>query len=154
MVYLTHDPIDYTRLMEKVRHPSAGGVVTFLGTVRDITGVEITSALEYEAFGPMAESLLERIAQEAREQWKLFGLEILHRLGFLKVGEISIAVAVSAPHRAAAFQACQFVVDRVKLEAPIWKKDHSPTGQSNWVHPGLRKSPLEKEQTSKGPGLT
>ena len=135
MVRLTHEPIDYSALTESVRAPSCGAVVLFLGTVRDLTGVVVTVALDFEAYPPMAEKKMAEIEAAARERWTVGEVAVIHRLGRLGVGEVSVAVAVSAPHRAAAFDACRFVIDSVKELVPIWKRENSPDGISGWVHP-------------------
>jgi molybdopterin synthase catalytic subunit len=137
MVQLTDAPIDYAALTESVRRPGCGGVVLFLGTVRDLTGDEVTEALEYEAYAGMAERKLAEIEREARERWPVGGWAVVHRLGRLGVGEVSVAVAVSCPHRAEAFEACRYTIDRLKEVVPIWKKENRPDGSSNWVHPGV-----------------
>lgn len=136
MVLLTHEVIDSASLTESVRRSSSGAVVTFLGTVRDITGQDVTTMLDYEAYGPMAESVMRRIEAEARERWPIGDIALVHRLGRLDVGEVSVAVAVSCPHRAQAFDACRFAIDRIKELAPIWKKEHWADGRTEWVHPG------------------
>lgn len=135
MVQLTRDPIDHAALTEAVRMPGCGAVVTFLGTVRDLTGEEVTVALEYEAYPPMAERKLHEIVEDLRARWPTGRVALVHRLGRLEVGEISVAVAASAPHRADAFEACRFAIDRLKEVVPIWKKDLGP-GKAEWVHPG------------------
>lgn len=135
MVRLTREPIDHAALTEAARRPGCGAVVTFLGTVRDLTGDEVTVALEYEAYPPMAESQMSAIAADVRERWRVGQVVLVHRLGRLDVGEISVAVAVSAPHRADAFDACRHAIDRLKEVVPIWKKDLGP-GKAEWVHPG------------------
>lgn len=135
MIRLTHDPIDYHALTEAVRRPGCGGVVLFLGTVRDLTGTEVTTALEYEAFGPMAERKLAEVEAETRKRWPVGDLMLVHRLGRLDVGEVSVAVAVSCPHRDEAFAAARYAINRLKDVVPIWKKDHRPDGSSDWVHP-------------------
>jgi molybdopterin synthase catalytic subunit len=137
-VRLTRAPIDFALLTESVRRPSCGGVVTFLGTVRDITGNEITTALEYEAYVPMAEAKMAEIAADTRARWPGCEVSLVHRLGRLEVGEISVAVAASAPHRAEAFDACRHAIDRLKELVPIWKKDIAPSGESEWIHPETR----------------
>ncbi|HEY3789891.1 MAG TPA: molybdenum cofactor biosynthesis protein MoaE [Urbifossiella sp.] len=134
MVRLTHEPIDYSSLTELVRSPSCGAVALFLGTVRDITGDEITEFLDYEAYPPMAEKKLGEIEAELRSRWTIGAAALVHRLGRLGVGEISVAVAVSAPHRAAAFEACRFAIDSLKELVPIWKKENGPGG-AEWIHP-------------------
>lgn len=134
MFRLTHDPIDYTALTESVRHPRCGAVALFLGTVRDLTGEQVTVFLEYEAYAPMAEKKLAEIEVAARQKWPVGEVAIVHRLGRLEVGEVSVAVAVSTPHRADAFAACRFVIDTLKELVPIWKKENAPDGTGEWVH--------------------
>src|SRR5438874_10372454 len=108
MIQLTHDPIDYFALTERVRRPECGGVVLFLGTVRDLTDGRVTVALDYEAYPAMAEKKLAEIEREARRRWPVGEIALVHRLGRLDVGEVSVAAAVSCPHRAEAFEACRF----------------------------------------------
>jgi molybdopterin synthase catalytic subunit len=134
MVRLNRDPIDHAALTEAVRRPGCGAVVTFLGTVRDLTGDEVTVALEYEAYAPMAERQMAEIVAELHARWPIGAVELVHRLGRLEVGEVSVAVAVSCPHRADAFAACRHAIDRLKEVVPIWKKDLGPE-RSTWVHP-------------------
>ncbi|MDY3555724.1 molybdenum cofactor biosynthesis protein MoaE [Gemmata sp. JC717] len=134
MFRLTHDPIDYHALTESVRRPHCGAVVLFLGTVRDLTGARVTVFLEYEAYAPMAEKKLAEIEAAARERWPIGELAITHRLGRLEVGEVSVAVAASCPHRGDAFDACRYVIDTLKELVPIWKKENAPDGTGEWVH--------------------
>ena len=138
MVRLTHDPIDFTALTEAVRSPHCGAVALFLGKVRDLTGDEVTEFLEYEAYPPMAEKKMAEIEVEVRSRWILGEVAMVHRLGRLGVGEISVAVAVSAPHRDAAFEACRFAIDTLKQVVPIWKKDLASVGTGEWIHPEAR----------------
>lgn len=121
MVKLTTEPIDYHAVTEAVRSPHCGAVALFLGAVRDITGPEITEHLDYEAYPPMAEKKMAEIEAEARSRWTLGEVALVHRVGRLGVSEISVAVAVSAPHRAEAFEACRFAIDTLKQVVPIWK---------------------------------
>src|SRR5215207_8455533 len=134
MVRLTRESIDHATLTEAVRRPGCGAVVTFLGTVRDLTADEVTVALEYEAYPPMAERQMAGIEADVRGRWPMGEVALVHRLGRLEVGEISVAVAVSCPHRADAFDACRHAIDRLKEVVPIWKKDLGP-GKAEWVHP-------------------
>src|SRR5436190_16069214 len=99
MIALTHDAIDHHALTEQVRKPGCGAVVTFLGTVRDLTGDRVTVALDYEAYPGMAEKKLADIEHETRSRWPVGDIILEHRLGHLEVGDISVAVAVSCPHR-------------------------------------------------------
>ena len=136
MVLLTRDPIDHQALTERVRQPGCGAVVTFLGTVRDLTDGQVTVALDYEAYPGMAEKKLTEIEKETRERWPVGEIMMVHRLGRLEVGEVSVAVAVSCPHRNQAFEACRHAIDRLKELVPIWKKENWSDGTTNWIHPG------------------
>ena len=137
MIFLTHERIDHFELTEAVRRPGCGAVVTFLGTVRDMTGQDVTLALDYEAHGPMAEARMSQIETETREKWPVGEFQMIHRLGHLSVGEISVGIAVSCPHRAQAFDACRYAIDRLKELVPIWKQEHWGDGRTEWVHPGV-----------------
>jgi molybdopterin synthase catalytic subunit len=136
MIQLTQDVIDDSALTEKVRRPDCGAVVTFLGTVRDLTDGRVTAALDYEAYPGMAEKKMAEIEGETRARWPVGDMIMVHRLGHLQVGEVSVAVAVSCPHRAQAFEACRFAIDRLKELVPIWKKENWADGTTEWVHPG------------------
>jgi molybdopterin synthase catalytic subunit len=136
MIRLTHDAIDYHALTEQVRRADCGAVVTFLGTVRDLTDGRETVALDYEAYPGMAEKKMAEIEREARERWPVGEMMLVHRLGHLEVGEVSVAVAVSCPHRGQAFDACRYAIDRLKELVPIWKKENWVDGTTEWVHPG------------------
>jgi molybdopterin synthase catalytic subunit len=136
MIRLTHDVIDYHALTESVRRNHCGAVVTFLGTVRDLTGGQVTTALDYEAYPGMAEKKLAEIEADTQSRWPVGDIALVHRLGHLEVGEVSVAVAVSCPHRAEAFEACRHAIDRLKELVPIWKKENWADGRTEWVHPG------------------
>ena len=136
MIRLTPEVIDHAALTEQVRRPDCGAVVTFLGTVRDLTGDRVTVALDYEAYPAMAEKKLAEIEGETRARWPVGELVMVHRLGHLDVGEVSVAVAVSCPHRGQAFEACHYAIDRLKELVPIWKKENWADGSTEWVHPG------------------
>jgi molybdopterin synthase catalytic subunit len=135
MIRLTTEVIDHAALTEQVRRPGCGGVVVFLGTVRDLTDGEVTTALDYEAYPAMAEKKLAEVERETRARWPVGDMVLMHRLGHLEVGEVSVVVAVSCPHRAEAFEACRYAIDRVKEVVPIWKKENRPGGAGEWVHP-------------------
>ena len=119
-----------------MRRPDCGGVVLFLGTVRDLTGDQVTVALDYEAYPGMAEKKMAEIEAETRARWPVGEIVLVHRLGRLAVAEVSVAAAVSCPHRADAFEACRFAIDRLKEVVPIWKKENWADGSTEWVHPG------------------
>ena len=136
MIRLTAEPIDHAALTEAVRRPDCGAVVTFLGTVRDLTDGKVTVALDYEAYPGMAEKKMAEIEAETRARWPVGDMMMIHRLGRLDVGEVSVAVTVSCPHRAQAFEACRYAIDRLKELVPIWKKENWADGSSEWVDPG------------------
>lgn len=137
MILLTREPIDTAALLARVQSPAAGAVVLFLGTVREWTGDERTSWLEYEAYPEMAERKMAELEAEARCRWPIVELGLVHRLGRLELGEASVAVAVSTPHRRQAFEAGQWLIDTLKQVVPIWKQDHAPDGSCAWIHPGV-----------------
>ena len=132
MTRLTHAPIDYHALTESVRSPHCGAVALFLGTVRDLTGEQVTAFLDYDAYPPMAEKKLAEIEAEVHKRWPGGVLAMVHRLGKLGVGEVSVAVAASSPHRAEAFAMCRYAIDTLKEVVPIWKKDVNPSGAARW----------------------
>jgi molybdopterin synthase catalytic subunit len=133
MFALTHDPIDYAALTESVRRSNCGAVTLFLGTVRDLTGDQVTVYLDYEAYPTMAEKKCAEIEAEVRQRWNIGEIGIIHRLGRMTVGEISVAIAVSTPHRVAAFEACRYAIDTLKELVPIWKRENAPDGSTAWV---------------------
>jgi molybdopterin synthase catalytic subunit len=135
MIRLTREPIDHAALTESVRGPHCGAVVSFLGTVRDLTGDQVTVALNYEAYPGMAERKLAEIEADVRDRWPVGEVVMVHSLGRLAVGEISVAVAVSCPHRADAFAAARHAIDRLKELVPIWEGEHGADGSAEWVHP-------------------
>ena len=147
-MHLTFSPIDVAALLNEVRS-SDGGVCVFLGVVRNENEGLPTVAIQYEAYGPMAESEMARIARQIEEEWPDARVRIQHRAGRLEVGEVSVAVVATAPHRREAFDACRAAIDRVKMSVPIWKKEFHPDGSSEWVDPTKgrqgpnKSSPLE-----------
>lgn len=148
MIRLTREPLDASRILGAVQSPRAGAVVLFLGTTREVTGDRRTLRLHYEAYAGMAEKKLAELEAEARLRWPLVECLIEHRLGRIEVGEASVAVAVSSPHRAAAFAAGQWLIDTLKNVVPIWKEEHWADGTSEWVHPGLDSSTIDKAPPS------
>jgi molybdopterin synthase catalytic subunit len=137
MIGLTDKPIDVQAVLESVRSPAAGAVVLFLGTTRGTTNGRRTDYLEYECYPEMAREKMAELGEDACRRWPLVGSSIVHRFGRLDVGEISVAIAVSAAHRKPAFEAGQWLIDRIKDVVPIWKREHWADGTSQWVHPGL-----------------
>ena len=117
------DPIDLAELVRHVAGPSCGAVATFSGTVRDSFEGRRVRWLEYEAYEPMAREALERIGADLRRRHDVGRIAIVHRTGRLDVGETSVAIAVSAPHRRAALEACAEAIERLKSTLPVWKKE-------------------------------
>jgi len=136
MIQLIHHPIDPTDVLTRVSSSQAGAVVLFLGTTREMTGGRRTESLDYECYPEMAERKLVELESEARRQWPLVECAIVHRLGHLELGEASIAIAVSSPHREAAFAAGKWLIDTIKQVVPIWKRENWADGTAEWVHPG------------------
>jgi len=132
LIHITDKLIDTESVTNSVRSDSNGAVITFLGTTRDTTAGRTVRYLEYEAYRPMADQTLKQIVNEINERWSIRDVAIAHRLGRLEIGDISLVVAVSAPHRKDAFLACQYSVDRIKQIVPIWKKEMFEDGEI-WV---------------------
>jgi molybdopterin synthase catalytic subunit len=136
MIELTREPIDTSALLQYVTTPQAGAVVLFLGTVREMTGQRRTLALDYECYPEMARAKMSQLADEACRRWPIVRCALVHRLGHLELGEASVAVAVSTPHRRDAFEAGRWLIDTLKVEVPIWKQENWADGTQQWVHPG------------------
>lgn len=133
MLVLQTEPIDVASLLTAVKQPSCGAVVLFLGTVRAITGDRHTVALDYEAYPELAEKEAACIMAQARERWPIQAVRLVHRVGRLCPGEISMALAVSSPHRAEAFAAAQFLIEATKKTLPVWKRELYADGTTQWV---------------------
>ena len=129
---MVHDAIDVGRLADAVRQPGNGAVVTFEGTTRDNTGGRGVLRLEYEAHVPMAEKVLAQVLNETAVRFGLDDIAVRHRIGMLEIGEVSLVVAVAAPHRMEAFLAAQYAVDRIKHVVPVWKREFFEDGEV-WV---------------------
>jgi molybdopterin synthase catalytic subunit len=125
--------IDPAKVLESVEDDSSGGTVLFIGTVRNKSNGKEVTGLEYETYRKMAESKLAQLNREVRRRWKVNHVTMLHREGRLKVGDVSVAVAVSSPHRAEAFEAARFAIDRIKTSVPIWKREAFSDGKRRWV---------------------
>ncbi len=140
MVTLTELPIDAGAVLAEVASNEAGAVVLFLGTTREFTQGRRTQSLDYECYPEMAQRKLAELEAEARRRWPLTGCTIVHRLGHLELGEASIAIAVSSPHRHDAFAAGQWLIDTIKEVVPIWKCENWADGTKEWVHPGMNQN--------------
>ncbi len=132
MVLVQRGPIDGQALIRSVRTDGDGAVALFLGTVRDHNEGRKVTGLEYSAYEEMALQELRRVRDQALEQFEITRAAVVHRLGALEIGATSVAVAVAAPHRAAAFEACRFMIDTLKRTVPIWKKETFEDGEV-WI---------------------
>jgi len=128
-MYLTDEPIDPRALVARVVRPSDGAYVLFEGVVRDHHDGKRVESIFYDAYRPMAEKEIGVIVRDVTARYPDVALAIVHRLGHLVVGDSSIAIVASSPHRAEAFEACRMVIDRVKETVPIWKKERGPNGE-------------------------
>jgi molybdopterin converting factor subunit 1 len=120
---VTDNVIDPRKVEILVFDEASGALVTFAGTVRDHARGKAVTALEYEAYPPAAEKMLEQIGDEIFERWGIRNVAIQHRYGLLQIGETSVVIAVSSPHRDAAFEACRYAIERIKMIVPIWKRE-------------------------------
>ena len=129
-------PLNIQYAVDWVMSPESGGIDIFIGTVRNATKGKPVVRLEFEAYEPMAKAEMEKITKQASEKWPVQKILIHHRVGVLDVGEVPVIIAVSAAHRAAAFDACRFIIDTLKQTVPIWKKEIFSDGEI-WVaaHP-------------------
>jgi molybdopterin synthase catalytic subunit len=133
-LFLSSEPIDLAAFLGEAR-PSDGAVCVFVGVVRNESHGSPSVAVEYQAYGAMAESEMARIADSLTTEWPGVSLRIRHRVGRLAVGEPSVAIVATAPHREEAFAACREAIERVKKTVPIWKREIRPDGSSEWVDP-------------------
>jgi molybdopterin synthase catalytic subunit len=131
-ITIVRDDIDLALLEAAVADPTAGAICTFAGTTRENNVGRKVLRLEYEAYEAMALSEIRKLAEEAGRRWEITRIAITHRIGVVEIGETSVAIAVSAPHRAEAFEACRFAIDRLKEIVPIWKKEHFEGGEV-WI---------------------
>ena len=129
---LTTDPVDARRLEAAVAHAGAGAICTFTGVVRDHSRGQSVTELDYEAYAEMATAQMRKIGDEIAEQWPEARVAMAHRTGRLQIGDASVVVSVSCPHRAEAIAACKWGIDRLKESVPIWKKEYAADG-TYWI---------------------
>lgn len=129
---ITEHTLDPAPLVAHVQTPGDGAVVTFAGVARNHFGGRATAFLTYEAYAEMAGPVLEQIAAEARSRWPIGRVAVHHRVGRLAIGETAVLVVVAAPHRHEAFEAAEYIMDRIKEIAPIWKREHWADGEAEW----------------------
>jgi molybdopterin synthase catalytic subunit len=135
-IQILSTPLNIQSCVDWIISPESGGIDVFIGTVRNATKGKPVVRLEFEAYEPMALAEMEKITKQAFEKWPVQKVLIHHRTGILEVGEVPVIIAVSAAHRAAAFDACRFIIDTLKQTVPIWKKEIFEDGEV-WVaaHP-------------------
>lgn len=133
MISITKDIIDQLKILEQLKDNSSGAVVFFTGIVRDHNSKEKVEGIFYEAYEEMVEKILKKIEKEISGNWNIKKFIAIHRIGYLKVGEISVIVGVSSEHRKEAFEACSYGIDNIKKRCPIWKKEEMESGDSEWV---------------------
>ncbi|MDH5382344.1 MAG: molybdenum cofactor biosynthesis protein MoaE [Cyclobacteriaceae bacterium] len=135
-IQIKEDKLDTQTCLDAVADPGAGGTTIFVGTVRNQTQGKPVVRLEFESFIPMAEKEMRKIAEYVTQKWDALHISIHHRVGILDVGEIPVIIAVSTPHRKAAFEACEYTINTLKKTVPIWKKEIFEDGEV-WVaaHP-------------------
>jgi molybdopterin synthase catalytic subunit len=132
MFSVTHKALNLQELVDFVTQPEAGAIVTFIGTTRNNNEGRRVVALDYDAYPEMAEKELARIGDEAKEKWNIQRMAIVHRIGPVQITEPSVVIAVSAAHRADAFEACRFAIEEIKKTVPIWKKEVFEGGEV-WI---------------------
>ncbi|PJZ64393.1 molybdopterin converting factor [Leptospira wolffii] len=128
--HITESPIDTNRFLPK--DDKIGAFVFFAGIVRNLNEGKDVTHLEYEAFAPMADEMIGTILADARKKWDLLHTHCVHRLGVLQVSEVAVLVTTGSMHRAEAYEANRYIIDRVKHEVPIWKKEYFADGTSSW----------------------
>ncbi|WP_085992600.1 molybdenum cofactor biosynthesis protein MoaE [Oceanobacillus senegalensis] len=129
---ITNKPIQVEALVKKVERREAGAITTFIGTVREWTKGKRTIYLEYQAYIPMAVKMLAKIGEEVEIKWPNTKVAITHRVGRLDISDIAVVIAVSSPHRKAAYEANEYAIERIKQMVPIWKKEHWEDGET-WI---------------------
>lgn len=132
MIEIVAQPIDVDAVIRAVADPASGATVTFVGTTREHNAGRRVLRLEYEAYPEMALAEMRTVAATCARRWPIERVAIVHRIGVVALGEASVVIAVSAAHRAAAFAACQYAIDRLKDVVPIWKKEHFDGGEV-WI---------------------
>lgn len=132
MIEITDKPIDVQKIISAAERDDCGGLSVFLGTVRNHSHGKEVERLEYEAYPAMAGKMIQRIIDEISERWDIRAAAVSHRTGILSIGDVAVVIAVASPHRKAAFEACQYTIDRLKEIVPIWKKEVAVDGET-WI---------------------
>lgn len=136
---ITSAKINPNTILNSVQDKSAGATAIFFGTVRENNEIGKIVGMSYESYLEMAEDRMKRIEKIISRKWNIRRVRMIHRIGELSVGDVSVAVAISAPHRSEAFSACRYAVEKIKREVPIWKKERIAGGKERWVNGNSRK---------------
>ena len=134
MFDISSEPIEALNLKETLINPSAGAMVIFEGLVRNHNEGKAVTLLEYEAYETLCKKEAEVIFKEAKEQFKIFDITCIHRVGKLEIGHIAVWVGVNSAHRGDSFKACEYIINEIKTRLPIWKKEYYVDGDSGWVN--------------------
>lgn len=148
MIDISKRPIDISQILANCEDRSAGATVLFTGSVRDHNNKENVSGIYYEAYEEMAKNVLLEIENEVLKKWTIRKFIAIHRIGILKVNEISVAIAVATEHRQDAFEACKYTINNIKTRIPIWKKELSESGEATWED-GITPFNKEKHEDNK-----
>ena len=153
-VAVTADPIEASALLARVGDAADGAQLLFLGTVRDHNDGRPVRGVLYETYQAMAEEVLEQVAEEAAAQLRGGSLAVVHRVGELAIGEVSVAIAVSSPHRAEAYQASRYVIEEIKKRLPVWKQERYLDGDQRWLpgHDPAAEATSGRRGTGQGTG--
>ncbi len=130
---ITERPLDQRELELRVAHPGCGALLSFVGVVRDHHAGRAVTALDYQAYPSLCHKVAQRISAELQGHWPLVRVAVAHRVGHLAVGEASIVIVASSPHRAQAYEASRYCIDRIKAVLPIWKRERYVEGDATWV---------------------
>lgn len=134
-ILLTSEPLQVAEIEAKLVDPDCGARMVFQGCTRRRTGEKVTTLLAYEAYPSMAEKELRKLAEQAADRWPLLHLVIAHRLGQVDVTQPSVIIGASSAHRVAVMESIPWIMDRLKTDVPIWKREHYEDGKTEWVHP-------------------
>lgn len=151
MFRITPEPLDPLELMQAVGDDAAGAVALFAGVVRNENLGRRVEYLEYDAYPPMAERMMAELAEEVRAKWPITGIAMAHRTGRLAIGEASVIITVSSPHRADAIEACHYAIDQLKATIPIWKKEVFEGGEE-WLEGTPVGEAMGNRQSAAGEG--
>jgi len=134
-IALVTDPINPAQIVQSVSHSSVGAIASFFGTVREVNDNRAVTGIDYEAYEPMAQREMDTIAREVAERFPGLRVSVVHRLGTLSVGDVSVAIACAHARRAPAADAMRVVIEELKVRVPIWKREHYTDGEWTWVDP-------------------